>query len=1856
MTSVGLYILVFLTCSLSQVVSEVYRITAADSASPCTVPCLNLSQFAANSRQYLNVNTSLVFLPGRHHLHVNLTLSNVDYFSMNSDRMTVQIVCTRYSNSAFNFSNIEQVHIANIEFIGCGGNQIKNVQQFILQDSEFKGQEGSSTALELIDTSAEIVGSMFTHNTVGKSKSFQIFNYYSYSNYGMVGGAIISSSSEIDIRESKFKYNAAEYGGAIFAYQYSTIHLKDIVFVNNTATSHGGVLYSSDSSITIEASKVDSNTASKEGGVLYSLNGHINVKESSFANNTVISPTQWYSGGNGGVFSCFSSSIMIKASHFSSNIAYSNGGVFHFSSSRNVTVKASEFVNNVARRNGAVLYAVKSSILIDVSQFESNIAYFDGSVLDSDNSNISVNRSAFSNNTAINMGGLQFSSTLSDTIISDRSNFTNNSSPIGAVIHTGSPPTNEVYYITPDPTTELCTSPCLTLSQFAIDSKNSLNSNITLVLLPGRHHLTVRLTVSYLDYFLIYSENSTAQIVCTRYSHIFFIFSQHVQVKNLTFLGCAGNQVQFVEHFILQDIYFKAQGYRREALTLQETTAWITDSHFVAFQKSGYGGAMSSIHSKIIIQQSSFKNNSAGWGGVISAEQESMVIINDTIFYHNACDKYGGIIYSTVSTIVIEASEFNGNTAAELGGILYSSYSNNITIKASRFTNNRVVGIRSRRQQQQNGGVLYCIGANVAIEQSEFNNNTAITAGGVLYVYSSTVKIEASDFKENNARLRGGVVNSIESTIAIEASNFSDNTATSSGGVLYTYNSIVTIEASDFHNNLAQFGGVLYFETYCKITVDDSSFTFNRATRGAVVYAKRNSKVNWNDATLVSNNSALEYGVIYVLFSEFNGANVMILNNIGSLVVFSGNITLGNVKFQSNQPPNIATVNVQEGGAITLLQSNAFFDRSCTLELNNAKNGGAIFSTESKLHVSGDVTIAHNKATENGGGIYLLNSELNYQQGSTSVLINNTAARKGGGIHAISSFVKVSYNCRLSPFCIHFDGNIAKNGGALSLEANTKLYAQKHHNNGGCGYGNNNIMSMIFTGNIADYGGAMYVDDDSNSGSCARVQKTECIFQVIALHSIVGTFLDTRSIAFSGNIARISGSTMYGGLLDRCAVSQFAEVNNKHEIKKQNYEYEGNGVAYFEDVSFGFTNTSKISSLPVQVCLCVNNKHNCSHQTYISVKKGEALTLSLAAVDQVGIPVEGIIQTSLNFTESGLAEGQLTREILGECTDMEFNVFSPHNSEELTMYASNGPCKDAELSRRKVQIDFLPCSCPLGFQASVNNKTSCTCECHRNISQYVEHCDSNTGTFVRHSQSRVWISHVNDTKVPGFIIYSNCPFDYCNQLSLPVDLNQPSGSDVQCAFNRSSMLCGSCQSHLSLSLGSSLCLSCPTHWPALFITITIASLLSGIALVALLLVLNMTVAVGTLNGLIFYANILYANKSILFPNDFQKANFLITFVSWLNLDIGIDTCYFPGMNTYVKTWLQFAFPAYVILLVVLVIIFSSYSSRFSNLIGRRDPVATLATLVLLSYAKLLETCFKSLSVGYLTYPDGVNDMLWLPDANVKYLSRKHVPLFIVAILILLIGLVYTTILFTWQWLLHLPQWKVFGWSRNQKLQTFIETYLAPYSSKHRYWTGLLLIVRAVLYLTAAVNFSNDPHVALTAIVVTVCCVILLGRFIACRVYRKCPLDTLETFFHLNILFFALFTWHSLSNNTVAIQAAAAYTSVIVTFITVLIIILYHMYTYTMVFSKVKKMKSGRMFNYLFTKVDPKSKTKQSQSPDDDDFHRFNEMIDHPIDTNDLKLQQKPMKLTYSVVEVHLTPTPDLKEANVQETSCSAKSI
>ncbi|MCG8623852.1 MAG: hypothetical protein MJE68_17905, partial [Proteobacteria bacterium] len=71
-----------------------------------------------------------------------------------------------------------------------------------------------------------------------------------------------------------------------------------------------------------------------------------------------------------------------------------------------------------------------------------------------------------------------------------------------------------------------------------------------------------------------------------------------------------------------------------------------------------------------------------------------------------------------------------------------------------------------------------------------------------------------------------------------------------------------------------------------------------------------------------------------------DSGNFTFSNNNGSLVAINSNVTFRvYTKFMNNQSPNKTTDTVQEGGAITLFQSNVYIDGECSLEHNHAENG-----------------------------------------------------------------------------------------------------------------------------------------------------------------------------------------------------------------------------------------------------------------------------------------------------------------------------------------------------------------------------------------------------------------------------------------------------------------------------------------------------------------------------------------------------------------------------------------------------------------------------------------------------------------------------------------------------------------------------------------------------------------------------------------------------------------------------------------------------------------------------------------------------------------------------------------------------
>ena len=60
--------------------------------------------------------------------------------------------------------------------------------------------------------------------------------------------------------------------------------------------------------------------------------------------------------------------------------------------------------------------------------------------------------------------------------------------------------------------------------------------------------------------------------------------------------------------------------------------------------------------------------------------------------------------------------------------------------------------------------------------------------------------------------------------------------------------------------------------------------------------------------------------------------------------------------------------------------------------------------------------------------------------------------------------------------------------------------------------------------------------------------------------------------------------------------------------------------------------------------------------------------------------------------------------------------------------------------------------------------------------------------------------------------------------------------------------------------------------------------------------MDITVSSGFINSLIFYSNIVKVNEHIFLPH--RTTNPITLFISWFNLDLGIETCFYDGLDAY----------------------------------------------------------------------------------------------------------------------------------------------------------------------------------------------------------------------------------------------------------------------------------------------------------------------------------------------------------------------
>ena len=1286
-----------------------------------------------------------------------------------------------------------------------------------------------------------------------------------------------------------------------------------------------------------------------------------------------------------------------------------------------------------------------------------------------------------------------------------------------------------------------------------------------------------------------------------------------------------------------------------------------------------------------------FTNNTSVKGGAISMIMMANITIADNarvIFQDNHAIHRGGAIHSRHHVTIAGSVQFINNSADYVGGAISSFHP--VTIAGSvQFINNSAVY----------GGAIHSYSYVAITDNAQdvlFQGNHAIYSGGAIYS-SQHVTIAGSVQFINNSADHGGAISSRQHVTIAGSVKFINNSAVY-GGAIHSYGNVtITDNAQDvlFQGNYAVHGGAIYSSQH--VTIAGSvQFINNSAVYGGAIHSYGNVTItnNAQDVLFQGNhaihlggaisssqhvtitgsvkfiNNSADYvgGAIFSIHPVTIAGSVQFINNSadydGGAIHSDGNVTITDnaqdVVFQGNHA-------IHRGGAIASGQ-HVTITGSVKFINNSANKGGAIDSSGGKLTISDNARVVFQSNRGDYGGAIasndvIINANHTYFQGNQ--------AESAGGAFVVFSNVELGGSVQVFNNTALLGGGIFMIQGPLTVAKNARV---------------------IFGGNHAHHvGGAIY----------------STTISIVYIYSVQDdqpcriSFGFNSKLSFFNNTAKRGGSAMYGMIMSKqvCATVTL----------DRDYEYLSDIIEIYPD------NLSAVSSDPLRVCICPDQSTpDClailpeqNTPLHYTVYPGQNFTIPAAVVGFNFALTSGSVYAQFLSSDASLgSESQYVQGVNHNgCSQLQYSVLSDKEVETLVLTADgrqvtaidssigegigkqnnnsiqsnsninmpreySNPNKyyanhtfmtnstdgvfrlagyvEGSLQNTPVYVSVQLLDCPLGFTLTDQQR----CDCDDRIRTNLLSCNISDQTV--HRLGNIWINaSFNGNTNKGVIVHKHCPFEYCKPEQLDVNLTHP---ETQCAFDHYGTLCGACKPNFSLALGGSQCLpncKCSNK----YVLLLIAFMLAGFALVFFIKILNLTVSQGTINGLIFYANIVAANRSIFFPTQHNNfVSFLSVFISWLNLDLGIETCFIKGLDGYWKTWLQFVFPFYVWAIAGAIILVSHYSIRATKIFGEKS-VSVLSTLLILSYAKLLRSIIIIFSFTTIEHPDNHTDRVWSYDGNITYLVSKHIPLFLFSLaIVLLLWLPYTAVLLSAQWLRTQTHRKGLRW-----LKPFLDSYYGPFKDKHHYWVGVLLVVRGVLFVFFAYFFAIEDNVNL---LLTIVSSIVLLALTGTSAYKTVYVSILENSFFLDLGVLAAGTFyirHVVQDSSQAnSQEALVATSVGFAFLKFCGIITLHSYKFVIIPIQkwcVQVRANNRCIdNTVTVQLQPLHNSDSSSDDDSLEYMPRNEVTHSEIRLSQIReVEQDPPNPTTSA-EHQLQPADRIKLPSVAPSQSEAAAV
>ena len=711
--------------------------------------------------------------------------------------------------------------------------------------------------------------------------------------------------------------------------------------------------------------------------------------------------------------------------------------------------------------------------------------------------------------------------------------------------------------------------------------------------------------------------------------------------------------------------------------------------------------------------------------------------------------------------------------------------------------------------------------------------------------------------------------------------------------------------------------------------------------------------------------------------------------------------------------------------------------------------------TDNVLQSSSD-SLAHGFVESSGHIVFI---SLNVTLSGDSTFANNT----GVAIASLTSLLHIEGN-------IEFLNNNGIFGGAIRLIASSLII----HNNTNLLFENN--KGTVQGGAIYYYSNPIYVSTTTNIRLAYNCFLYFQYYDNLCNYSMSCPDILSMNINinFTANTAS-EGGTIYGSTLNSCPwffpLKEQLDANNTDtalHLLSQTDQF------YFDPP---LTNSSVVSTSAFSLNITDISKG--------IVSPGEEMYLTVKAYNDFGYRTSAaVVSTSLNSS--------ITTHI-GESI-----YFFIHSSDTngtmvpLNVYGKENQTAKVELfttsSAAHTVFGIQTKTCGTGFWYNPSNQS---CVCLENLLELSIGCDAKEEQLT--IPDNHWFGVLNDT-----LEYTTCVYDYCKPLDKRVSAFN---LDSQCNFgyNRTGFVCSRCTEGTSAMFGTSRCGEC-TNFGLLWI---LGFAVAGVVMIFSICFIGISISDGYLNGLILYCNFLNYFIVYLSPKS-APIDLIFTPIAWINLGLGIESCFYNGMTDEARIGLRLLFPLYLFTLMAIIVILAKRFSSFAKHIHSASKA--FATLILLSYFSVFGTCVEVLSLTpYNGLYNNVSYVGWNISPSVQYGTGWHGLLIAISAVLMLVYVLPMPLLFLFPNVLYSCRW-------TKKFKPIYDAFWNPFKPKYRFWLGARAILRFVPFW---LSLSAGRTVNIFGMVIFLCLVWFIHERIS--PFEGYWQNCFDTFFMLNLI-------------------------------------------------------------------------------------------------------------------------------------------